>query len=315
MIENLFWEKYRPKTIEDMVLLPRIKKLVDNGIQTNLILYGNYGTGKTSLAKILCKGHPNLKLNASIDTSIDILRTKINDFCSKMSMFDTDSDIKIVFMDEVDRISNEFQDGMKAFIEDYKDSVRFIYTTNHIERITDGNLSRLTKVNFDPINLDEVKFLKSAYASKLFDICNKESIELEKGDIVNIVNQNFPDMRSMIQVLQEIKITGTNKTTTIDTDKSVDKLIEIAITKVDTVEIFHFIMSEFGQDNIDHMVKLCGRPLIEKIAKINSKYIPLLPDILEKVTFYTEMLNNKYQDPILVGSTLMTQIQKICNIK
>jgi replication-associated recombination protein RarA len=72
MVKNLFWEKYRPKQLEDMILLPRIKKLVENGIETNLIFYGHYGMGKTALSKIMCSRNPSLEINSSIDTSINV---------------------------------------------------------------------------------------------------------------------------------------------------------------------------------------------------------------------------------------------------
>ena len=94
----LLWEKWRPKSIEDIVLLPRIRKNFENGINGNYIFYGHYGTGKTSLARILIgkytKDKPFLELNSSLFTSIDVLRTQIEDFCKYTPMMDTDSDIK-----------------------------------------------------------------------------------------------------------------------------------------------------------------------------------------------------------------------------
>ena len=56
MIENtLFWERFRPHQIDDMVLLDRIKNKFKNGVQCNYIFHGYSGTGKTTLTKILLK--------------------------------------------------------------------------------------------------------------------------------------------------------------------------------------------------------------------------------------------------------------------
>ena len=53
-LENLLiTEKYRPKKLEDMILPDRIKSIFKNGITDNYIFYGHFGTGKTSLARIL----------------------------------------------------------------------------------------------------------------------------------------------------------------------------------------------------------------------------------------------------------------------
>ena len=81
----LLWEKWRPKKLDDIILLPRIRKHFENGLNGNYIFYGHYGTGKTSLARILIgkysKQTPFLEINCSLDTSIDTLRTEIDDFC------------------------------------------------------------------------------------------------------------------------------------------------------------------------------------------------------------------------------------------
>jgi len=95
----LLSEKYRPKTLEDLIILPRIRKIFENGLNENVILYGHFGTGKTSLARILIgrytKDTPKLELNSSFYTSIDVLRNKIDDFCSKVYMgLDMSVDIK-----------------------------------------------------------------------------------------------------------------------------------------------------------------------------------------------------------------------------
>ena len=51
---------------------------------------------------------------------------------------DVSSDVKYVFLDEFERVSTNFQ-GLQAFIEKYNKNVRFIITTNHINKVTDGS--------------------------------------------------------------------------------------------------------------------------------------------------------------------------------
>ena len=130
----LLWEKWRPKNLDDLILLPRIQNHFKDGVNQNFIFYGHYGTGKTSLARILIgkytKDKPFLELNSSLFTSIDVLRNEIEDFCKFTPMMSTDSDIKYIFLDEFERVSSQFQDAFKAFIEKYNKNVRFIITTN-----------------------------------------------------------------------------------------------------------------------------------------------------------------------------------------
>lgn len=59
--ELVFWEKYRPNTLnpekgkKPIILLPRIKKIVDSGIKFNMILVGAGGLGKCVCEETLIK--------------------------------------------------------------------------------------------------------------------------------------------------------------------------------------------------------------------------------------------------------------------
>jgi len=145
----LLTERWRPKKLEDVILLPRIKNLFKDGLNNNYIFCGHFGTGKTTLARILIgkytKDKPFLEINSSFYTSIETLRTKIDEFCSKVYMgFDLETDItsdsiKYVFLDEFERTSIQYQDALKAYIEEYsKKNVRFLFTTNHINKVSPG---------------------------------------------------------------------------------------------------------------------------------------------------------------------------------
>lgn len=116
----LLWEKWRPKTLEDIILLPRIRSHFKNGLSQHYIFYGNWGTGKTSLARILVgkysKDSAFLELNCSLDTSIDVLRNQIDTFCKTSPMMETNSDVKYVFLDEFERVSAQFQEDRKSVV-------------------------------------------------------------------------------------------------------------------------------------------------------------------------------------------------------
>ena len=110
----LISDKWRPKTLEDLILPKRVRDYFSSGLTQNIILHGHYGIGKTSLARILIgkysKISPHIEINSSFYTSIDILRGKIDEFCSKVFLdFEiepsTTNPIKYVFLDEFDRTS------------------------------------------------------------------------------------------------------------------------------------------------------------------------------------------------------------------
>lgn len=310
--QNFFKTKYRPKNLDELVLLPRIRKIIENGIHNHFIFYGPYGMGKTALVELLCKGRPYLELNTSNETGIETLRTKVDDFCSKMSMFDSKDDLKIVYLDEIDGASSAYQDALKRFIEKNERNVRFIATTNYINRIDGGALDRFFKVDFSPQDQKEVKYLKVNYAKRLVTISKQEEIDISPDDIKSIVNKNFPSFRKMLSVLQHIKITGEMNFSVKSFDEELKTdLYQQILNSDDTEKNYHFLMDKFGPDQMDELISLLGRPFIEFIGVNKKDKISKLGDILVLVTKYGDILDKANSaDPLVIGTSLMYEIQK-----
>jgi len=311
----LLWEKWRPKKLEDIILLPRIKKQFENGINQHYIFYGHYGTGKTSLARILIgkysKETPFLELNCSLDTSIDVLREEIQNFCKFTPMFESNSDIKYVFLDEFERVSAQFQDAFKAFIEKYNNSVRFIITTNHINKISDGLKSRIKTVNFDCVDVEEEKHLKIELYKRIQNtILPKEEREISKDNLVSIISKKFPDFRSILVEVQDFLETGDiNNGVSNVSNKVKNDLFNFLYENGDYESVYHFLMSNFGQEKIDSMIKLLGKPFIDWSIE-NSKNIDKLFECNYVIADYTNKLETN-TDPIVLGMTIIGKLRDI----
>lgn len=299
----LLWEKWRPKTIDDIILPPRIKSNFENGVNKNYLFYGNYGTGKTSLARILIgkysKDKAFLEINSSLHTSIDVLRSEVEKFCKTQPIMETEDPIKYVFLDEAERISGSYQDALKAFIEKYHESVRFILTTNHISKISDGIKSRFVLINFDTLDQEEEKFIKREFYKKISTlICPLEDIKINKDDLVKVINKKFPDLRSILLELQNYKDTGLIQDSANVSNKLKLDFYELIINRdSDYEKIYHFIMDNFGPDGVDKMISILEsdfiiwsiserRELIEKMFKFNriiSENKPKLDSSLDPI--------------------------------
>lgn len=322
MKELLLSEKWRPKKFEDIILLPRIRKVFEKGITQNIILYGHYGTGKTSLARILIgkytKDKPFLEINSSFYTSIDVLRTKIDEFCSRVYMgldLDTDSllkdDIKYVFLDEFERTSSQYQDALKAYIEEYSaKNVRFIFNTNHINKISEGIKSRLTCINFDSTNAEEEKFLKHGIYNRIMNvIAPEEDITISKEPLVKVINKNFPDFRSIMNDLQHFKETGETAIgeNNINLKLRNDLFSIIYDSSKDYEYIYHFIMVNFGPDKIDEMINLFGKNFVLWSFQEKRENINKLFQVNYLVAEHIRMIDTS-ADPIIVGLSLIGKI-------
>jgi DNA polymerase III delta prime subunit len=319
----LLSERWRPKNLDDIILLPRIKKIFENGLNNNVVLYGHFGTGKTTLSRILIgkytKDKPFLEINSSFYTSIDTLRTKIDEFCSKVYIgFDLDKEIdrdeiKYVFLDEFERTSIQYQDALKAYIEEFsKKNVRFIFTTNHINKVSTGIRSRLVEVNFDCQSPEEEKYLKQEIYKKIKNqICPKEGFDIGKDELVKIINKKFPDFRSILIELDNFKLTGSTLPNSIINSKLKNDTYSLIYDKSKTYEdIYHFLMTNFGPEKIDELLNLFGRPFIEYSLSEKRTNIEKLFQINYIISENTHLLETN-TDPIILGMTVLGKIRDL----
>lgn len=207
-------EKYRPKTLDQYVFKDEhLKNKVNSYIKIskedknqipfpNLLLGGLSGTGKTSLAYVLCnecdvEKSDIMYINASRENNIDTVRNKINGFCSTMPM----GNFKVIILDEFDRMSPAGQDALKSMFEVYNSSVRFIATANNPEKIIAPLHGRFQVFTFSSLDFD-------TFLDRLAQILVDESITFDIINLEKIVNDYYPDLRKAINVLDQFTIDG-----------------------------------------------------------------------------------------------------------
>ena len=205
--ENEFvWvEKYRPQTIDD-IILPEAYKDIFRGYITNneipnlLLTSNNPGLGKTSIAKILVKetNADMLFLNGNLDTGVDIMRSRVIDFCSSASLDDTP---RIVFIDEFENLSQNSAASTKSTIEAFP-NITFIFTANYINKIPEPVRNRMIHFDFDEIYFKNKSEIVKLILKRLMYILENEGVSYDKNDLPKIIKAYYPSTRGMIQVLQ-----------------------------------------------------------------------------------------------------------------
>jgi DNA polymerase III delta prime subunit len=312
----LLWEKYRPKNIDDTILLPRIKNHFENGVTKNYIFHGHYGTGKTTLARILIgkysKDKAFLELNSSLYTSIDTLRNEVEKFCKTVPMIESDDPIKYIFLDEFERVSANYQDALKAFIEQYHRNVRFILTTNHLNKISDGIKSRFTCLDFDCQDSSEEKYLKQEIYKRIVNVISPaENIEISKDQLVYVINKKFPDFRGILVELQNFRDTGElNSIESNVSNKLKNDLYSLLYSESSYEDIYHFLMSNFGAEKIDIMISLLSKSFIDWSIKEKRENIDKLFELNYIIANYSSKLESN-TDPIILGMTIIGKFMEI----
>ena len=311
-IENVLWtEKYRPQRLNECILPSRIKSMLENGVQMNLLFHGSAGIGKTTTAKALCKqfGHNTLYINGSTDNSIDTIRTKITDFAMNNSLLSYENNIKVVLIDECDGFSAQAWQGMRATVEQFASNTRFILTANYGEKIPEPIQSRFQMVDFN-FSSEEVNEIKKGQIMRVIGICKKEGINIDKYAAVKIVQTYYPDMRSIVNHLQKLFLEGKTEIG-VDDIKDVAsefaELYDMVITSSDPVENYKYIMKNYS-NCVDEVIASLGNPFMEYIMKSKPNLVNKLPVIA--------VLNAKYQmnlknciDPIVVALANIFELQ------
>lgn len=219
--DQFVWtEKFRPQTIEDCILPTSIKKtlsdMIKQGELPNLLLSGPPGSGKTTAARALCNevGADVLFINASLENGIDVLRSKIMQFASSVSLTDAK---KVVILDEADYTNPQsFQPALRGFIEEFSTNVRFILTCNFKNRIIEPLHSRCATVDFR-ISGTERMDMAAEFFGRVVDILHNEQITFDKKAVAAVIQKHFPDFRRVLNELQRYSVSGS-----IDTGVLID---------------------------------------------------------------------------------------------
>jgi len=204
-MEHLLWtEKYRPKTVEDCILPERLKipfqEYVNQKQIPNLLLTGGAGVGKTTIAKAMCNeiGCDYMVINGSDENGVDVIRVKVKNYASSMSL---SGGRKVIIIDEADYLSPNAQACLRNAIEEFAANCSFIFTCNYKAKIIDPLHSRCSVIDFGMKNGEKQK-MASAFFKRIQSVLESENVEYDDKVIAELVKKHFPDFRRVINELQ-----------------------------------------------------------------------------------------------------------------
>ena len=209
--EFLWVEKYRPRTIEECILPSSLKKtfqqIVDTGEMHNMLLTGSAGLGKTTVAKALCNqlDLDYMVINASEESGIDVLRSKIKQFASSVSL---NGGTKVVILDEADYLNAQStQPALRGFIEEFSTNCRFILTCNFKNRIIEPLHSRCSVIEFNTTK-KQLAELAAGFMKRLQDILTAEKVDYNNKILAELIMRYAPDWRRVINEVQRYSSSG-----------------------------------------------------------------------------------------------------------
>jgi DNA polymerase III delta prime subunit len=217
-----------------------------------------------------------LYINASDENGIDTIRSKVVGFSQTKSL---DGSIKVVILDEADGITIDGQRALRNTMEEYSSQTRFILTANYKHKIIPAIQSRAQSFDLNPPFEDVV--------SRIVEIVKGEGIKInddQKGNFVNTIKQNYPDIRKIINAVQKACINGSFS-------------IDIAL---DSKEIVDRVHKEIQSSNVIGLRKY----LIENENEFQGDYHNLMKQYLNFV-YESNIADDKKREYILVLSDYM----------
>lgn len=314
MIGELLTERLRPKELKHMILPQRIRSSFEGGLQQNVLLAGSPGSGKTSMAKILLKGHPHIFINVSDESSVETIRTKVHDFCSTVSIMDGENKIKIVVLDEFDGASDQFYKALRGTIEKYAKGTRFIATCNYLSKIPEAIRSRFEIYDFDPISKEEEKEIKTQWEDRVSKILSLLGISHDEKSLSLFSKRYFPDMRSALNTMQRWQIDGVTDLTEKKVNEVAfdhEEIFNMIASKPDPIENYKYIVGQYS-GRVDEVMASLDSEFIDWLKEKHPGKLNLIPPTIITVARY-QAQRSQVIDPVVSLLALLFELQQMFN--
>ena len=206
-MKELWVEKYRPGTLNGYVFRDEHQKIqiqqwIKDGSIPHLLLSGNAGIGKTTLARILfneleINPFDIMEINASRENNAETIRDKITNFVQMIPF----GPFKVVLLDEADYLTPNAQAILRGVMEEYHTTARFILTCNYPNRIIPAIHSRCQGFHIERVDITE-------FTARVATILVEENVEFNLDTLDTFVKATYPDLRKCINMVQMNSMNG-----------------------------------------------------------------------------------------------------------
>jgi DNA polymerase-3 subunit gamma/tau len=224
MTSQVFYRKWRPQTLAEIVGQEQITQTLSNALTTGRIshaylFYGPRGTGKTSTGRILAKAvncagrgkskpcnHCEMCQAITEGRALDVIEIdaasnrgidEIRDLREKVNYAPNQARYKVYIVDEVHMLTKEAANALLKTLEEPPPYVIFILATTEIHKVPATILSRCQRFDFRRISQADV-------VSKLERICQSEGIQIEPEGLRLIARSATGSLRDAENLLEQL---------------------------------------------------------------------------------------------------------------
>jgi len=294
-LSELLWaEKYRPKTLDEVInqkeIVERLKKFVAERNIPHMLFAGPPGTGKTTVAHALAHDlygenyrQYMLELNASDERKIEVIRTKVKEFARSKVVGEVG--FKIVLLDEADNMTSDAQQALRRLMELYSANTRFILTANYPSKIIEPIQSRCAVFRFTALKKEDV-------VPRLQYICQNENLKCRERALEVIYELSEGDMRRAINILQSAAALGevteevVYKVVGLAHPREIREMIQLALAGnfLEARKKLRDLMITYGLSGLD-VIKQVHREIFSSDLKIPEDLRVMIADYAGEIQF------------------------------
>lgn len=225
---NIITQEFRPQTFKEVAgqdlvkeLLKAIVKKPESSPKT-LILQGEYGTGKTTCARILARAlncqnrtkdgdacgqcdfcKSNIENTIFYEEFDSAMIGNVNDIKDLKDTFYFDKSIgyKVIVLDEAQLMTQQAQSALLKVLEESISGIFFVLCTTHIDKILPTIRSRSLKLRFDLVKEEDIK-------TNIKSIIDSKNVSVDDNIISLIANRCQGHLRDAHMLLDEYLLLG-----------------------------------------------------------------------------------------------------------
>ncbi len=224
MTSQVFYRKWRPQTLAEVVGQEQVTQTLHNALSSSRVSHaylfcGPRGTGKTSTGRILAKavncltdgkGEPCntcpmcqaitegraldvIEIDAASNTGVDDIRS----LREKVNYAPNQARYKVYIIDEVHMLSTSASNALLKTLEEPPPHIIFILATTEAHKILPTILSRCQRFDFHRLSLADI-------VSKLTRICSLEGIHIEPEALRLVAKAATGSLRDAENLLEQL---------------------------------------------------------------------------------------------------------------
>ena len=312
-------QEARPKRFEEVAGQELVKDLLRAIVKNpqsapkSLILQGEYGTGKTTCARILARALNCLYsskgdacgecefCNTNIENTIyyeevdSALIGHVSDIKDLRDTFYFDKALgyKVIVLDEAQLMTPQAQSALLKVLEESITNIFFVLCTTHIDKILPTIRSRSLKLRFDLIKSEDIK-------NNLEKIIKNKQIDIKDDIIQLIVDRCQGHMRDAHMLLDEYLLLGEEQFIKLN-QSSISLYYKLIIASLrhdlEKVKIIIEALEHFPIYILKHDYEQAVLNIIKtglKVEQTNDKYlISIISFFRDRIFNLIDILNNK----------------------